>query len=142
MFRILPLLLVGFLALPSGGCAKTPPTLSPQGKAAFQKTQVLKSLDLLRDIAIDAESAGVLKTDDTRKVVEYHRSAIQVMHASDTGWRAAVVQGLDELQHGLPAAAAEKIAPYVALLRAVLAEASLTRCCCSLSRKPRRSSVS
>ncbi len=124
MVRYLPLLLVGLLALPSStGCAKTPPNLTPAGKAAFQKTQVLKSLDLLRDIAIDAEAAGVLKTDATRQVVEYHRSAIQIMHASDTGWRAAVVQGLDELQGKLPAEAMQKIAPYIALLRAVLAEA-------------------
>src|SRR5678809_417129 len=122
MFRILPLLLVGLLALPSSSCTHTPPNLSPSGKAAFQKTQVLKALDLLRDIAIDAEAAGVLKTADARKVVTYHRSTVTSMQAADLGWTAAVGQCLDELVANLPPDARERIAPYVTLLKTVLVE--------------------
>lgn len=101
-------------------CVHTPPSLSPEAAAAFQKTQVLKDLDLLRDIAIAANDNGLMKEADTRLVVSYHRSAIQVMHASDTGWKAAVSQGLDELQTHLPPDAEQKVHIYIALLKAVL----------------------
>lgn len=124
MLRLLPFLMVGLLALPSSSCAKAPPNLTPSGKAAFQKTQVLKSLDLLRDIAIEAESSGILKTPDARKVVQYHKDTVLIMQASDLGWKAAVQSGLDALVRELPAEAGQKIAPYVALLKAVLAEVS------------------
>src|SRR5678815_1041222 len=122
MFRLLPLLLVGLLSLPSASCTKAPPNLTPAGKAAFQKTQVLKSLDLLRDIAIDAEANGVLHTADARKIVSYHRDTVAIMQASDLGWKAAVATGLDVLVKELPPDAGQKIAPYVALLKVVLAE--------------------
>lgn len=122
MIRLLPLLLIGFLALPS--CTKAPPNLSPAGQAAFQKTRVIKGLDLLRDFAIDAEaqSPKVLSTDTTRKIVQAHQSILKIMDAAGNGWQALVGTALDEVVNSLPAAERGKVAPYVALVKAILLE--------------------
>ena len=76
-----------------------PPNLTPEGSAAFQKTRVIKSLDVLRDFAIDAEAQTpkVLSTDTTRRVVTYHQSALRVIQSTDAGWAAAVKASLDEV---------------------------------------------
>ena len=124
MLRLIPLLLVGFLALPSTSCTKAPPTLSPAGAAAFQKTRVIKGLDLLRDFAIDAEAAQpqVLSTDTTRKIVQTHQSILRIMDAAGNGWQALVAAALDETLASLSAGERSKVAPYVALVKALLAE--------------------
>jgi len=124
MLRILPLLLVGLLALPS--CVKAPPSLSPAGQVAFEKTRVIKGLDLLRDFAIDAEAAQpqVLSTDTTRKIVQAHQSILRIMDAAGTGWQAVVGTSLETVVNSLSAADRPKVAPYVALVKALLAEVS------------------
>ena len=120
------LLLIGLLCFApmTGGCAKAPPNLSPAGTAAFQKTRVIKGLDLLRDFAIDAEaqSPKVLSTDSTRKIVTYHQSALRVIQASDSGWVGATVSSLTEVTNALPPGDRQKVAPYVALVQTVLTE--------------------
>lgn len=122
MLRLLPLLLVGFLALPS--CAKAPPNLSPAGAAAFQKTRVIKALDLLRDFAIDGEAATpqIVSTDTTRKIVTAHASILKVMDVAGAGWQQLVSTSLGEVVNNLPAVDRPKVAPYVALVQAILLE--------------------
>lgn len=122
MFRLLPLLLIGFLALPS--CAKAPPNLSPAGQAAFQKTRVIKGLDLLRDFAIDAEAAQpqVLTTDATRKIVKGHQAALKILDAAGTGWPNLVSAVLDGVVSELTPADRTKVAPYIGLVKALLQE--------------------
>lgn len=118
-------MLLGLLTFaPLAGCAKAPPTLSPDASAAFQKTRVLKGLDVLRDFAIDAEAATpqVLPTATTRKVVQYHQASLKIMQATDTGWVAAVGASLDALVEQLSPPERQKVAPYVALVKTVLAE--------------------
>jgi hypothetical protein len=122
MLKLLPLLVVGLLALPSASCTKAPPNLTPKGKAAFQKLAVLKDLDLLRDIAIAANDNGVLSEADTRKVVQYHKSTVLIMQASDLGWKAAVEQGLTELKTNLTSPGAQRLLPYITLITTVLVE--------------------
>lgn len=117
-------MLLGLLTFaPLAGCAKAPPTLSPDASVAFQKTRVLKGLDVLRDFAIDAEAATpqVLPTATTRKVVQYHQAALTIMQATDTGWVSAVGVSLDALLDQLNAADRQKLAPYVTLVKVVLA---------------------
>lgn len=106
------------------GCAKAPPNLTPTGNAAFQKTRVIKALDVLRDFAIDAEAQTpkVLPTATTRKVVQYHQSSLKVMQASDAGWKEAVLAGLNELVGNLNADEKTKFTPYVTLLTTILQE--------------------
>jgi hypothetical protein len=105
-------------------CANhVPPTLSPAATVAFQNTQVQKALDLIRDVAHDANATvpPVLSTATTRQVTLWHQSAITVLHARGAGWQAAVTASLDELSTHLPAAR-PRLAPYIALAKTLIQE--------------------
>ncbi len=104
------------------GCAKAPPSLSPAGQSDFNKTRVVKALDLVRDTAVDAEAAHVISTDDTRQVVLWHKSAVNVVAASETGWKATVTSTLDQTVSHLKPETQTKLGPYVALLKALIGE--------------------
>lgn len=112
------------LALAFVACHPPPPQLSPHAATVWKLHEVQKDLDLIRDVAIDANATTppVLNTDATRVIVTWHRTAISVMHAGATGWKATVLTGLDELEHVLPPDQYAVIARYVALAKAVLAE--------------------
>jgi hypothetical protein len=112
------------LALTFTACASAPPSLSPAGQQAFQNTRVIKGLDLLRDTAIaaNAEVPPLLNTATTRKVVQYHESSLKVMQASGSGWKPAVLAGLDELPKDLPPAEVKVLAPYLGLVKTLLEE--------------------
>ena len=118
MRTLLALVLVGVVS-----CAHPPP-LSPTGTRTFYATRVIKTLDVIRDFAVDAEAQDpkLLSTATTRKVVVYHRSAITTIHDIPAGWRPTLETGLTEVLADLPAAESARLAPYVALLLAVLAE--------------------
>jgi ABC-type branched-subunit amino acid transport system ATPase component len=125
--RKLALVFCVFIALGIAGqqgCAKAPPTLGPAGVTAFQNQQIQKSLDTIRDIAIDANATAppVLTTDTTRKVVTWHKSAITVLHARGAGWVSTLTTSLDELSRNLPAAEQKTLAPYIALAKTLLNE--------------------
>ncbi len=122
--RLLLMLLVGLLALPSSSCTKAPPNLSPAGQEAFQKTRVIKALDLLRDFAIDAEAAQpqALSTDTTRKIVRAHQGILKIMNAAGAGWQRIVASTLDDVVANLSEADQHKVSPYVALVKAILLE--------------------
>ncbi len=121
---LLALLLPLFL-LTEPSCAKAPLNLSPQATAAWHGTRAIHALDTLRDIAIDGNMTvpPIFTTATTREVVEYHKSAITVIHAAPSGWQATVQSGLDELVKALPPAARQQFGPYVVLLKTVLKEA-------------------
>lgn len=118
--RLLPLLLVLSLV----GCASAPPNLTPQASADFQKTRVLKALDLVRDFAIaaEAQTPKVLPTATTRTIVQYHKSTVTIMLATDSGWASGVSTSLNELVRNLSADDQQKFSPYVALVRTLLSE--------------------
>lgn len=108
----------------SDGCAKAPPNLTPEASAAFRGLQVVKALDVLREVAIEAnkQTPPLLSEDVTRKVVTYHQSAVKVIQASPGGWVPAVQTGLDELLKDLPQKEKALLTPYVTLLKTVIAE--------------------
>lgn len=121
--RVVGLLVV--LALLSSACAvKAPPTLSPAGAAAFQATRVVRALDVLQDFAIAAEAQNpkLLSTDNTRKVVNFVGASVKLIDAVPGGWRPTVYAGLAQLEHDLPPPAWARIAPYVQLLKVLIAE--------------------
>lgn len=115
------LVLLAFLALPS--CASAPP-LSPVAAQDFQKTRVIKALDVFRDFAIDGEAAKpqVISTDTTRKIVTYHQATLKILDAAGSDWRSLVATSLDALTPTLPEKDRPKVAPYVALVKALLLE--------------------
>jgi len=110
----------------TAGCATTPPNLTPAASLAFTNTRVIKGLDLLRDTAIDAQAQTppLLSEATTRKVVEYHESALKTIHAVSSGWQATVAIGLEETVKNLPAAEQQVLAPYVALVQALIGVAN------------------
>ena len=114
------------LALTFVGCASAPPNLSPAATLAWNNTRVIRGLDVLRDSAIEAnkqispEGTPLLSEATTRKVVLYHASAITTIHATSSGWKAAVLTGLDEVVKDLPPKERAQLAPYVTLLKTIL----------------------
>ena len=123
----------------SQGCAPVPAPLSPEAKIAFHATRVVQVLDVVRDAAIAANEVTppLLTTASTRKVVLYHKSAVQTIRVAPTGWQPTVKAGLFELTcHPLAAPAqppppcvpqlapaeVAKLYPYVALALIVIAE--------------------
>jgi len=119
------LVLVLLSAAFSTSCAThAPPSLSPAGAAAFQATRVVRALDVLQDFAIAAEAQNpkLLSTDNTRKVVSFVGSAAKTIDAVPGGWKPTVTAGLVQLQHDLPPADWNRIAPYVQLLKILITE--------------------
>jgi hypothetical protein len=115
---------VGQMAVLEAGCAKAPPSLGPVAAQDFQKTRVIKGLDLLRDFAIDGEAAKpqIVSTDTTRKIVTYHQSALKILDAAGSDWKTVVATSLDALVPALPEKDRGKVAPYVALVKTLLTE--------------------
>jgi hypothetical protein len=112
------------------GSSNPPPATSPTvnlsatGKAAYQATKVVKALDVLRDIAIDAEaqSPKLMSTESTRKVVRYHAATVKTIGAVPTGWKSVADEGLTQLQKEIPAAEWAQIEPFVRLVRVLFQE--------------------
>jgi hypothetical protein len=116
-------ILLAALAL-TVACAKTPPDLTPEASVAFKATQAVRALDILRDTAIaaHAQTPPLMPEATTRKVVLYHQSTIKVIQAAPSGWRAVTQTGLDELAGNLSPSDKALLAPYIALVKAVIAE--------------------
>jgi hypothetical protein len=119
------------LTLSFAACGATPPlttsptrNLSAAGLAAFQSTKVVKALDVLRDVAVEAEKQHLLSTDTTRKVVTYHLSAVKTIGAVPSGWQTVVGSGLVELGKNIPAAEWKQLEPFANLITTVLHEVS------------------
>jgi len=107
-----------------GGCTHAPPTLSPAGTAAFHALQVGRTLDIVRDVANDAnqQTPKLVSNATLLKIVTWHEAAVRTIVAVPSGWRPTVLAGLDQLQREIPAAEWSRIAIYVALLKTVIAE--------------------
>lgn len=116
--------LVTILALTLAQCASSPPNLSPAATAAFNNTRIIKSLDLLRDTAIEAnaQERPLISEATTRKVVTWHRSTLLIIKATSFGWQATVQTGLEQLIAGLPAGERALLSPYVGLAKALITE--------------------
>lgn len=121
MKHLSTILLVVLLA---SGCGKTPPNLTPAAVAAFHGTQVIQYLDRVRDAANDAHKTvpPLLDAQVTLKIVNWHQSAITVVHATPAGWQATVTASLDELMKGLNAHDQQVVAPYIAAAKLVIHE--------------------
>jgi len=125
MRSLIPILLCLTLATGcTSSCAKSPPTLSAAGSAAFQAKRVVDALDVVRNFAIDAEAQDpkVLSTDTTRKVVLWHKAAVSTIGAVPGGWAATVTEGLKQLEQDVLPADWARLQPYIALIRTLIAE--------------------
>jgi hypothetical protein len=128
---ILLIILVGL-----SGCAPTPKPLSPEAQTAFYATRVVKVLDVVRDATIAANDLvpPIISTESTRKVVLWHKSAVQVIQTVPNGWKPTVKSTLYVLTcdpragTSLPcvpqlgATEVEHLRPYIGLLLVVIEE--------------------
>lgn len=117
--------LVVLMLIASASCtSNAPPNLSPEGKLDWSRLQIIKALDLLRNTAIDGHETTppLFSEKTTGAVVTYHRSAITIVHSTSLGWQATLATGLDELVKNLPPAEAQRLGPYIVLIRTVLVE--------------------
>lgn len=106
------------------GASRMPPNLSPPAAAAWNATQVVRALDVVRDIAIAAGQTNppLIAEGDTRVVVQYHQSALQVIRETPNGWKPVVEQGLDQTLNRVSSTTRSLISPYVDLVKAILRE--------------------
>lgn len=127
VMTLAPLLVLLLLS----ACASNPPAatdptvnLSASGRAAYTATKVVKSLDLLRDIAVAGEkqTPKVVSADTALKVLAYHRQVVRTIGTVPDGWQAVALQGLDELQRAVPSEEWQRLAPWLTLLKTVYAE--------------------
>jgi hypothetical protein len=136
-------LLIVLLVIGSFGCTKQPPDLTPEAKTAFYATRVIKVLDVVRDAAIAANELvpPIILTNDTRTIVLWHKTSVQVIAASPGGWKPTVVASIYVLtcdprayvpgpgipdptvcKAQIPAAAVERLKPYLGLALVVISE--------------------
>jgi hypothetical protein len=136
-------LLILSLVVPLSGCTKQPPALDPDAVIAFHATRVIKVLDVVRDAAIAANELvpPAIQTNDTRTVVLWHRTMVQTIAAAPGGWKPTVKAGIYALtcnpaayvaapgipdpaacQPQIPAAANDRLKPYIGLALVVIAE--------------------
>ena len=119
-------LALGGAVLGSSACAAhLPPIASPQAITAYQNTQMVHALDVLRDAAIaaNAQTPPLLATADTRKIVMYHQSALRIIDSRVNGWRDALSAGVEDVIKQLPAQQKQLLSPYVTLLQSLIKEA-------------------
>jgi hypothetical protein len=112
------------IALAAGGCAQNaPPNLTPTAQTAFLDHRVQKGLDVIRDVAVDANNQipPLVSTQTTRQIVRFHRLAIVTIHAGP-GWKAQVTAGLNAALVGAGPNELFLLQPYLVLVSTLLNE--------------------
>lgn len=115
-------ILMCVIGLAADCAGKVPPNLNPQATRAWYGTEVIKGLDVIRDAAVAANAVQppVAPTSDTRIVVEWHQSAVRVIHEIPNGWQPAVLKGLDETMAKLSPSTRYALDPYATLARTLI----------------------
>ncbi len=118
----LALMFALFGPLVAPGCAKAPPNLTPQAVAAFHGTQLIRDLDRLRDVAVDAHRTvpPLIDAEVTLKIVKWHEQSLLTVRAATTGWKSALRQSLVSLEQELPPRVREVVGPYLAVIRIIM----------------------
>lgn len=109
--------------LSSSSCATMqaqPVVLSPEAQVAWRNLEVIRVLDLARDIAIDANAKGLMLETTTRRVVKFHLSALTAIKAMEDGWTSLVLQALDDLANDVPGKDRPLLGPYLDLIKKAL----------------------
>jgi hypothetical protein len=127
IFLALTLAGAGVVTMPA--CHQTIPSsiVTPQGKVAYQVEDALDAIGALQHAAIDARKNNLIKTDVMRSIVKGTMAATRSLQAAvenGTGARAAYLDAsvaLSQVQQALPAAEAQRFAPYFGSVQSVLA---------------------
>lgn len=106
-------------------CAEhAPPNLSPQGVTAWQATKVIHGLDVIRDLAVDADKTTPpqLAHATMLKIVAWHKAAITIAHDAPSGWVGTLKSSLTATQQLLTPAEHKQLDPYFSLSIVLLNE--------------------
>ncbi len=110
----------------SNACAPPPPTLTPPGRVAFQVTRVVKALDTLRDIALNANAQipPLVSDQTTGKIVRYHQATLTTLQTQvdQNNWKATASSGLKAITATFSVDEQHTLQPYVTLVQVVLQE--------------------
>lgn len=113
------------LCLSLSACAShVPPNLNPEATRAWYGTQIIKALDHVRDAVDDAHhtTPPLVDAGTDLKVVQWHQTAVTIVHEAKVGWRNALDASLTGLQANLPPDIWTLIDPYVRLAQSILRE--------------------
>ena len=124
MRTLLTALLLSIALVTTPACRHLPPNLTPAATKAWYGTQAIKTADVVMEIANDAHNTvpPLLSAADALKVVNWHQSALSIIHEGATGWDHLVTSSLNELMRDLPPSARDVLAPYAALIKNILNE--------------------
>ncbi len=98
-------------AVPASVGGRSTAQLTAPGVQALHKVEVLKALDVVRDVAIDGEAAKVVPTATAAIVVKTHKGILEVMKQVD--WKSGVLTALDQLKADIPVADRAQFIPYI-----------------------------
>lgn len=100
-------------ALPAALAGRSTAQLTTPGIAALHAQEVGKTLDIIRDFAVDAEATKNLSTATMLKVVRWHKSAVMIIDQTPDGWKATVLAGLVQLKVTLGVSERTLLGPYI-----------------------------
>jgi CTP:molybdopterin cytidylyltransferase MocA len=119
-------LAVMVLAAGCGGRLRSPQQLSPVGDTAFYARRAIHAINELQIVAIEGEKAGVIKTDDARRIITATKTAGEAgvalsealkAGASETSARkqalAVIRKALEELPEYLSDQGRQITEPYI-----------------------------
>jgi hypothetical protein len=120
-------ILIGGVIVTTAGCA-TPASVAGQSTAnltapgiqALHGKEVVKYLDIIRDLAIDAEAAGKIPTATTANIIRWHKAAINTINQTPNGWKATVLTGMDAVQAALTPAEHGILDPYFLTAKTII----------------------
>lgn len=87
--------------------------LTTPGISALHAIEVGKGLDIIRDTAVNAETAKIITTADMLIIVRWHKSAALAIDQSPNGWRPMVLTGLDQLKKDVSLSTLKIVGPYI-----------------------------
>lgn len=102
----------------------TPSSLSAGGRRDFQIQRIVKALDLLRDTAVSAaaQEPPLVAFDTRQQIVRYHQSAVRLIAAGLSGWKASVLAGLEDAVANVPTDEREILQIYVTFVKMIISE--------------------
>lgn len=116
--RIHILTITILLSIISASCAnnyqgRSTAELTQPGITALHTLEVVKVLDVIRDLAIDSEKAKFISVNTTRRIILFHQAALQTIQSLPNGWREIILTSLKSLDSVLTVEEKKIIEPYI-----------------------------
>lgn len=116
-----------------GGCASTPPSLSPAGVISYQANEAVLIIGQTQNAAIELNKiqrcepapsvvcTPLLSDRNTGVVVDAATDGLTTLRAVPAGWRATTSAAIDRIAMRLDAAGQAKFSAYLQAARSMLA---------------------